>query len=225
VQVVVRVGVFHVGGSNVELIVWRKVFVVIVEGQLLRHLLSNKLAGLVGPCSGNVSHSVATTAEHNDRYAEALHVLDAVGVACHTQVEAAQSVTRQAVSAALKYDGFRAVVGHDGLDGRLENVLVGLIGDSVAQREVDGVVLARAYTDIAELTGAGEVLAVFVERDGHDTVGCVEGLFDTIAVVHVDIDVQNALLVAKQLDNTKDNVCERLAWSQESTIAIVLPLT
>ena len=45
----------------------------------------------------------------------------------------------------------------------------------------------------SEISGAGEVLAVLVEGDGHDPVGGVEGLFDAIAVVNVDIDVQHAL--------------------------------
>ena len=44
-----------------------------------------------------------------------------------------------------------------------------------------------------EIASAGEVLSVLVEGDGHDSVGCVESLLHAVAVVDVDVDVQNAL--------------------------------
>jgi hypothetical protein len=57
-------------------------------------------------------------------------------------------------------------------------------------------VFALPYTDITKLTGAGEVLAVLVERNSHDAIGRVEGLFDTIAVVNINIDIKDSLLEA-----------------------------
>ena len=47
------------------------------------------------------------------------------------------------------------------------------------------------YLDVAS---ARKVLAVLVERDGHDAVGCVESLLDAVAVVHINVNVQNALV-------------------------------
>jgi len=100
---------------------------------------------------------------------------------------------------------------HNRLDDRLEHALVRLIRDAVSQREVDCVVLTIANTNIAELTSTREVFAVLVEGDGHDAVGSVEGFFDAVAVVDIDVDVEDALLVAEQFDDTKYNVCRNLA--------------
>ena len=46
------------------------------------------------------------------------------------------------------------------------------------------------------VTCAGEeVVAIFMEGDGHDAVSEVERLLDTIAVVNVDVDVQHTRVV------------------------------
>jgi len=47
-----------------------------------------------------------------------------------------------------------------------------------------------------------------MERCGHDTVGRVEGLFDTIAVVNIDINVQDTLMETQQLKDRQNNVVD-----------------
>jgi hypothetical protein len=48
-----------------------------------------------------------------------------------------------------------------------------------------------------EISSAGEVLSVLVERDGHDTVSGIECFLHTITVMNVNVDVQNTLVVSK----------------------------
>lgn len=124
----------------------------------------------------------------------------------HTEVEATKTVARQTVTTTLEDNRLRTVPLHDALDYGLEDALVGGIVDTVAEGEVDGIVLARADTDITKFTSAGEVLAVLVERDSHDAVRGVEGFFDTVAMVNVDVNVENALLESQQLEDTEDDV-------------------
>lgn len=124
----------------------------------------------------------------------------------HAKVEAAETVTRKTVSTTLEDDGLRLVVVHYGLNNRLENGLVGIIGNTIAKREIDGVVLSNANSDVAQLASSGEVLSILVEGAGHNSVGCVEGLFNAITVVNVDVDVQDALLVSQELENCEDDV-------------------
>ncbi len=126
----------------------------------------------------------------------------------HAQIEAAQPVARQAVAAALQHNRLGPVPLHDAADDGLEDVLVGPVVDAVAQGEVDGVVFAVADADVAQLARAGEVLAVFMEGAGHDPVGGIEGFLDAVAVVDVDVDVQDALLEAEELDDTEYNICQ-----------------
>ena len=49
-------------------------------------------------------------------------------------------------------------------------------------------------TDL-EVAGAGEVLPVLVERDGHHAVGGVEGLLHAVSVVNVNVDVHHAPVI------------------------------
>ena len=63
------------------------------------------------------------------------------------------------------------------------------------------------HTDVAELASPWEVLSVFVEGACHDAIGSVKRFFNTIAVVDIDIDVENSRLEAQELDDSEDNVC------------------
>lgn len=128
-------------------------------------------------------------------------------MASHAQVEAAQAVARKAVTAALEDHCLGLVVGHDGLNDRLKDGLVRGVVDAIAQGEVDGVVLAVANANVAQLASAGEVFAILVERDGHDAIGRVESLLDAVAVVDVDVDVEDALLETQELEDGEHNVC------------------
>ena len=47
-----------------------------------------------------------------------------------------------------------------------------------------------------EVASSGEIFAVFVEGDRHDSVGCVESLFNAVTMVNVNIDVQHTLVVS-----------------------------
>lgn len=61
--------------------------------------------------------------------------------------------------------------------------------------------------NVLEVPRPGEELAVLVERAGHHPVGRVEGLLDAVAVVDVDVDVQDAGVVPQQLEDAEDDVC------------------
>ena len=127
-------------------------------------------------------------------------------MASHAQVEAAQSIARETVSAALENNGFGLVIVHNALNDGLEDRFVGDIVNAVAKREVDCVILSGAHTNVAKLTSTWEVLSVLVERDSHDSVGGVEGFFDAVAMVDIDVNIENSLLESEELDDAEDNI-------------------
>jgi hypothetical protein len=124
----------------------------------------------------------------------------------HTEVEASEPIARQAVASTLQHDRIRFVVFHDGADDWLECALVCLVGDTVTEREVDGVVLSVSDSNVAQLSGAGEVFAIFMKGNGHDAVGGIECLFYAIAVVHINVNVEDALVEAEKFDDSEDNI-------------------
>ena len=124
----------------------------------------------------------------------------------HGKVEATKSVSGQGIATALQNDCSGLVVLHDTVDHRLKDALVAGVVNTVTEREVDGVVLSVADADIPKFAGAREVLAVLVEGNGHDTVGAVEGFFNTVTVVYVNVDVEHTRVEAKKLDDAKNDV-------------------
>lgn len=126
---------------------------------------------------------------------------------CHAEIETSQAVTRQAVSSTLQHYSLRAVVLHDIFDHRFKDRFIGFVVNSIAQWEVNRIVLALAHTNISELAGAREVLAIFVEGDSHNSIGSVKGFFNPVSMVNVDIYVKYALVVSEKLENTKHDIC------------------
>ena len=51
-------------------------------------------------------------------------------------------------------------------------------------------------------------LSYLVKGNCHDPVGGVKGLFDTVAVVDVDIDVNHALMIFQKFENSDDDVVD-----------------
>ena len=131
-----------------ELEVGPEVLEVVVVGQLVGDLRTEGDGRLVGPAPGHVADGVAAATEEHEGQVVLLHELDALGVALEGQVEAAETVAAERVGSALE-DDRRGLVGlHDLGHDRHEDVLVGLVVDAVAQREVDRVVLALARANV-----------------------------------------------------------------------------
>ena len=103
---------------------------------------------------------------------------------------------------------FWSVVLHDRGDDWLKDRLIGDVVNAVAEWKIDSVILALPHTGVAKFAGTWEVLAVLVERACHDTIRSVESLLNTVAMMDIDIDVQDSGLEAKQLYYTKDNVVD-----------------
>lgn len=188
--------------------------VVLVVGQDRVHLHTNQAASFVGPGAGNVTHRVAAATKHESRQIKAPHVINAVGMAAHAQVEATQAIARETVATALEDNGLGLVVLHDSRDDGLENGFVSDVINTIAQGKVDGVILARTDADVAELASAGKVLAVLVKRDRHDAIGRVKRLLNSVAVMDVDVNVKDALLEPQKLENCQHNVCRQRRVSE-----------
>mmetsp|Transcript_34168 Transcript_34168/g.89845 ORF Transcript_34168/g.89845 Transcript_34168/m.89845 type:complete len:341 (+) Transcript_34168:415-1437(+) len=205
-EVLRLVEVLHGRRRDVQLVFRPVVLVVIVERQLVRHLLAEDHGRLVRPAARDVPDRVTAAAEDECGNLLREHEADAVGVAVDGQIEAAQPVARQRVRATLQYDRARLVPLHDLADNRLEDRLVGGIVHAVLQRVVDGVVLARRSTHVLDVARAWEVLAKLVERDREHAVRRIEGLLDAVAVVDVDVDVQHAHVDLEELEDGEHDV-------------------
>lgn len=118
------------------------------------------------------------------------------------EVEAAQTVARERVRAALQHDRLRLVALHHLRDDlrmtarrrthRLEDGdEIGVV-DARAQGEVQRVALALAVADIRNIARAREEITELVEGHRHHAIRRVERLLHAVAVVNINVDVQHA---------------------------------
>jgi hypothetical protein len=207
-QILGGVEIFHVARGDVELEVGAVVLVVLVVGDLIRHGLTKDHTRLVGPAASHVADGVPTTTKNEEGKVELFDKVDTIAMALEREIETAQTVTRQRISPTLKDNGSRLVHLYGLLDNRLEDTLEALIIHTIHEGEVERVVPALANTDVFDASGAGEVFTKLVEGDGHDAVGCVEGLFDTVTMVDIDINVKHTCMVLEQLENGEHDIVD-----------------
>ena len=61
------------------------------------------------------------------------------------------------------------------------------------------VMFAETSSNVSNVSGSGEVFAVFVEGNRHDSISCVERFLDTVSVVYVYVYIQHSLVVPDRI--------------------------
>lgn len=77
-----------------------KVIIVEIVGELIRERLAEGNTGLICPATSNVSYSVTTTTQDEQGDVEFAHVFHRFGVSSSRDVEAAETISGERVSAA-----------------------------------------------------------------------------------------------------------------------------
>lgn len=90
----------------------------------------------------------------------------------------------------------------------LKDAVVAVVVNAVSQGHIDTVILAFSIANVANIPGAGKVLSVLVEGDGHDPIGRVKGLLHPVPVVNVNVNVQDARMIFQQLQDGQVNVVD-----------------
>jgi hypothetical protein len=142
----------------------------------------------------------------------------------HREVEWPEPVAGEGVGTALQNNCARLVPVDDVLHGRLEHGFVRLVSDTVSQRNIHSVPclissgryaqihgdlpLSFANPIIPHLACTREEFAILVETDTHDPICGIESLLHPIPMMHIDIDVEDSLVISQQLQDAKNDICK-----------------
>ena len=105
----------------------------------------------------------------------------------------------------------------------LEHALVGLVRDSVSQREVAAVILPLPESSVSQSTSTREEFTIFVKAARHHSIRSVESLLHTISVMNVDVDVEHARMVAQQLENAEDDIVDVTEPARFAFLGVMQP--
>ena len=140
------------------------------------------------------------------------------------QIEVAQFVLRERVSTALDDQHVGDIGVHHFLHDLAEELDVGHIGHTGLEGDVDSVVFAVVLADGVERAGPREeVFVEFMEADGHDPIGVVEGLLDPVPVVDVDVEVEDPRVHLQQLQDAQHYVVDVAETTRFCFFAMVEP--
>jgi len=130
-------------------------------------------------------------------------------VACDAQLKLSNQVLRERVRAALADYHVGSVDLARARDNALEEFEELVVLDASLERDVDRVEPALAFSALLQAAGAREeVLAELVEAEGEHTVRAVKGFLDAVAVMHVDVDVEDADEVSEQAEDADNDVVD-----------------
>ena len=83
-----------------------------------------------------------------------------------------------------------------------------LIIDTTVQRDVHSIVLAFTETNVLQCTRTGEVVSIFMEGAGHDSVGAIKSFFDTITMMNININIHNTRINSDISNEEKRDILE-----------------
>ncbi|RUS32932.1 hypothetical protein BC938DRAFT_473769 [Jimgerdemannia flammicorona] len=180
-----------------EQVIGREVLHVLILGQIVGDVGINNDRGLIGPASGDIANGIAAAANDQERQFELLDKAHALAMGLNREVEATEAVAAEGVGAALEDNGRGAECVNGGLHDGLEKVDVGNIINTVTERDVDRVIFAQGGANLIHVACAREKVAiVLVEGHSHNAICGVKGFLDAVAMVDVDVDVQDTGIVS-----------------------------
>lgn len=182
-----------------QLTVRIKVLDVVVIWQIVGDLMIDQDRGLVGPASGHVSDRVPTSTENQQWQLEVLDESDTFAMGFDRKIETTKSVTSEGICSTLENDrGGPERVDHS-LHHRLEQVDVRLIVNTVLKGNVQGVMFPHSATNLVNVSSAGEeITIVLVKGDGHNSIGGIKGLLDTVSVMDVNVHIEHSRVMSKK---------------------------
>lgn len=103
--------------------------------------------------------------------------------------------------------GIRSVLGHHAIHHRFEELEESFIADSRFQRDVECVVLSIEFSNLIDPTSAWkEIIAILMKTNSHHSVAQIECLFDSIAMVDVNVEVEHARIDLEELKDGQDDI-------------------
>lgn len=84
-----------------------------------------------------------------------------------------------------------------------EQMIVCFVIDPSIQGHIQRIVLPISMADIFHITCPWEKVAILMKRDCHDSVRAIESLLDPIPMMHVNVNVENSIVILQQFQDSQ----------------------
>mmetsp|Transcript_441 Transcript_441/g.689 ORF Transcript_441/g.689 Transcript_441/m.689 type:complete len:359 (-) Transcript_441:54-1130(-) len=188
--------------------VGRIVFIIIIEGYFIRDFLIHQYRRFITPQTRHIANGIATTTQNERGDTLGLDVFDTGRMTLECQIEWPQSISRNAISATLQNNSTGLKDFHNLIEQRLEQIAIGIIAHATLEGSIDGKAGPFLGTRFARMARAGKEIPVLVQTQRHDTIRAIKGFFDTITVMDINVNVEDAGVDFEQFQNGQDNVID-----------------
>ena len=165
--------------------------------------------GFVGPTSWHILYCVATTSQNDSWDSKSEHIVDALCMTFHWQVEMAQSIFRQGISSTLDDHSIRSVETHARIHNFFEELKVGPIINPFLQRHVNSIISPNSFPNWVQSSSSREEIFIeLMETDSHDSIGMIKCFLNSITMMNINIKVQYSWMHFEHLENADDYVVD-----------------
>lgn len=120
-----------------------------------------------------------------------------------------EAILRDGVRPALHHAGIRTIRAHNCRHNLLEELEIGIIVNAFLQRHVNREEPAYSLSNrVQRSSPREEILIKLMKRHSHDPIRIVEGLFNSIAMMHVYIQIQHPRIHLQQFKDAYDNIVD-----------------
>lgn len=167
------------------------------------YLLSYRQASFVGPQPRHVVDCISSSAQEHQRNSIRHHFLDAFPMPFDRKIQSAKHIISNWVSPQLKHHCSWPILSHDFVHNLFENLLIIFIINANFQRNIQGIVLPFSLSYcVYTACSWKEVISILMEADRHNPICEVKCFFNSIAVVHVYVEIEHSCMIFQQLQNS-----------------------
>lgn len=194
VKIIFWVLILHIRNWHMKLVFRSKVNFIITIRKLIRNLHSSNYRSFISPTTRNVSKSIASTTSKKNRNTKAFHELCYWCMTFYWKIEASKSVSWKTVSSSLKKNSFRSEIFHNFSKNRPCYSHKRFIIHTFIQWEIDRMISTIFFSNVINVSCTWEIVFKFMERACHYSISKIKGLFNTITMMNININVQDSLI-------------------------------
>ena len=91
---------------------------------------------------------------------------------------------------------------------RAVDVQVSGIINALLQRNIQRVILPLTSASLLQVSRARKEVSIPMETDRHHSISCVERLFYTIAMMYIDVDIQDSIMIFEKLKDSQHYIID-----------------
>jgi hypothetical protein len=133
---------------------------------------------------------ITSSAQKHQRHSITHHSINALSMSFNGQVKSSQHIISNRISSQLKYNSSRSILRHNLVHDSPKQLSIRIVINSNLKRYIYRVVFTFSLSNRIKTASSWEkLISILMKAHSHDSICKIEGLFDSISMMYIDINV------------------------------------